>query len=265
MNEVSVMNTHTFAVCAYKQSPYLEACIQSLCEQTLKSHIVIATSTPNDFIYGVARKYHLEVFTHPDGGIANDWNFALHCADSEYCTLAHQDDVYLPEYLEGCITKMDKRKNPLIAFTDYQEIIDQKRMPVNLNLKIKETLLFPLRHFDDSRFVRRRVLSFGSPICCPSVTYHMKALRNFRFDPSMSVSLDWDAWERISALDGSFCYVAKPLMLHRIHELSETTNAIQDNRRSREDLRMLRRFWNRTFAQLIFRFYSRSQDSNHRG
>ena len=44
------MNDHTFAICAYKESPYLEECIKSLKNQTIKSNILIATSTPNDYI-----------------------------------------------------------------------------------------------------------------------------------------------------------------------------------------------------------------------
>ena len=48
------MNDHTFAICAYKESPYLEECIKSLKNQTIKSNILIATSTPNDYIKGIA-------------------------------------------------------------------------------------------------------------------------------------------------------------------------------------------------------------------
>ena len=44
------MNDHTFAICAYKESPYLEECIKSLKNQTIKSNILIATSTPTDYI-----------------------------------------------------------------------------------------------------------------------------------------------------------------------------------------------------------------------
>ena len=49
---------HTFVICAYKESPYLESCIKSLKAQIVKSDIKIATSTPNDYIYNVAKKYN---------------------------------------------------------------------------------------------------------------------------------------------------------------------------------------------------------------
>jgi hypothetical protein len=78
----------------------------------------------------------------------------------------------------------------------------------------------------------------------------------------MTVSLDWDAWERISRLKGDFCYIPRPLMQHRIHDESETTNAIGDNRRSDEDLAMFRRFWGKRMALFLFSKYIKSQNSN---
>ena len=64
------MDEHTFAVCAYKESPYLEECIKSLKNQTIKSNILIATSTPNDYIKGIADKYAIPYYINEgEGGI----------------------------------------------------------------------------------------------------------------------------------------------------------------------------------------------------
>ena len=48
---------HTFVVCAYKESPYLEECINSLEKQKVKSNIIISTSTPNRYIEEIAKKH----------------------------------------------------------------------------------------------------------------------------------------------------------------------------------------------------------------
>ena len=53
------INLHTFAVCAYGESPYLEECIESLKGQSIKSNILIATSTPNKYIKNIAEKYNV--------------------------------------------------------------------------------------------------------------------------------------------------------------------------------------------------------------
>ena len=43
-------NDHTFAICAYKESPYLESCIKSVLNQSVKTKVAISTGTPNDYI-----------------------------------------------------------------------------------------------------------------------------------------------------------------------------------------------------------------------
>ena len=75
---------HTFVVCAYKESAFLEECISSLIAQTVKSNILIATSTPCEFIESIAQKYQLSLFVNPvkGGGIACDWNFGYGKAET---------------------------------------------------------------------------------------------------------------------------------------------------------------------------------------
>ena len=69
---------HTFAVCAYGESPYLEECILSLKEQTLSTNILLATSTPNELIQSLCEKYDIQMYVNPGpGGIDGDWNFAV--------------------------------------------------------------------------------------------------------------------------------------------------------------------------------------------
>ena len=57
---------HTFIVLAYKESAYLEDCIKSVINQTYPSRVIIATSTPNDFISKLAKKYNIRAvsYTH---------------------------------------------------------------------------------------------------------------------------------------------------------------------------------------------------------
>ena len=35
---------HTFAICAYKESPFLQECIESLKKQTIATNIIMTTS-----------------------------------------------------------------------------------------------------------------------------------------------------------------------------------------------------------------------------
>jgi len=48
-------NIHTFVVLAYKESEYLEECINSVLNQSYKSEVVIATTTDNEYIRRLAK------------------------------------------------------------------------------------------------------------------------------------------------------------------------------------------------------------------
>lgn len=49
------INLHTFAVCAYGESPYLEECVQSLLAQKVRTRILIATQLPNHIYMELVR------------------------------------------------------------------------------------------------------------------------------------------------------------------------------------------------------------------
>lgn len=259
------MNDHTFAICAYKESPYLEECIQSLRNQTVKSNILVATSTPNDYIKGIADKYAIPYYINEgEGGITQDWNYAYSCAKTKYITIAHQDDVYEKDYLETALALIAKARHPLLFFSDYYEIRDGKKVISNQLLKVKRIMLLPLRIkvFQNVRWVRRRILSFGSPICCPSVTFATENLPETVFENHYRACEDWEAWEKISKRKGQFLYSTKLLVGHRIHEDSETTAAIGDNQRSKEEYEMFCKFWPKGAARFLLKFYSKGQNSN---
>ncbi len=257
---------HTFALCAYGESPYLESCIRSLKSQNVQSRILLATSTPSVMIDRLGHKYNIPVFVNTDSnGIGSDWNFAWQCADTALVTITHQDDIYEPKYAECLLKDLNEAVDPIIWFCDYYEMRDGIKVWENKNLRIKRLMLWPLKSkvFQKSRFIRRSILSLGSPICCPSVTYvKEKCGKGPVFSIEMKVSLDWDQWERQSRKSGSFVYCNQPLMCHRIHEKSATSDLIASHIRRKEDMEMYKRFWPVWIAKCLGRVYADSEKSN---
>ena len=258
--------THTFAICAYGKSPYLRECIESVLEQDRpESEVFIATSTPSEYIESLAAEYGLPVHVNTgEHGIGQDWNFAYSCATGDYVTIAHQDDVYLPGYAQEAVRMLSAVPDALIFFSDYGELRNGVPVTENRNLKIKRMLLRPLRDGRNAnkRWAKRRALSLGSAISCPAVTFVRASCPNPPFQTQMSCSLDWDTWEHLSRLDGSFMHSTKVLMYHRIHEESATTELIHNNVRGKEDQEMFGRFWPTPIARLLARAYSQSEKNN---
>ena len=257
--------THEFVLCAYKESAYLEECIISLKTQTVKSKIIITTSTPTSFIFNIAKKYNIPVFVNKSkGGIADDWNFGYAMTKADVVTIAHQDDIYEKHYVELVLSTIEKVNNPLIIFTDYGEIREGNKIVRTRLLQTKRIMLWPLRFklLQRSRFVRRRILSFGSPISCPAVSYYKQNLPKRPFKTGFRSDLDWQTWERFSVLKGSFVYISKIGMYHRIHQDSETTKILIENRRCEEDFQMFCKFWPKGIAYIIEKIYSAAEKSN---
>ncbi len=257
---------HTFVICAYKESPYLKNCIRSLLNQTVKSRIIMATSTPNAHIKRLAQMYSIPLYINSEpSGIATDWNFAYRQANTKLVTIAHQDDIYNPSYLEEILAALNKAKNPILAHTAYYEIRNKQPIYKNRLLTVKKVLLLPFvtRLTWNSIFLRRRSLAFGCGICCPSVTYVKTRLPEKPFKVGCKANLDWEAWECYSKLPGAFCYVPKPMMGHRVHEDSETSHVIgENNGRSAEDYAMYQKFWPDFMAKFLMHFYKKGQESN---
>ena len=246
-------SSHTFVVCA------------SVLDQTVKTKVIITTSTPNSYIFNVAERYGTSLFVNKQHkGIADDWNFAFQCVDTPLLTLAHQDDVYEKEYAEEVLRAVNASINPLIVFSDYNELREEEFVTSNRLLLVKRFMLWPFKwkHLQKIRFVRRRILSFGNAICCPSVTFVKEEMPELLFKNNMKSNIDWQAWEQISHLKGEFIYISRPLMRHRLHKESTTSELLETNGRKKEDLYMFRKFWPLWIAKMIDKVYQINEKSN---
>lgn len=257
---------HTYVICAYEKSEYLEKCIKSLKRQTIKSKIIVATHTPNDYIRELCKNYNLELFVNEgEGGITQDWNYAISVCGTKYVTIAHQDDVYSPNYTSMVISSLNKKKKPLIAFSDYFEIRNGKKLSTSTMIRIKKILLFPLRFgfVRNNILLRRRCLSLGDPIICPSITYAVENLNIPIFNNNYICVEDWEMLEKVFSMKGDIVYVPHKLCGHRIHSGSTTSKALANGIRKKENLEIFMKFWPLPIAIFINRLYNISEKYNN--
>lgn len=260
---------HTFTVLAYGQSPYLEECIKSLKRQTVPSRIIMATSTPSPFLTALSERYGIPVVVNERReGIAADWSFAYNAFTSEYVTLAHQDDVYAPQYAEECLASAGRHAGNLIIFTGSSELTDGIPRGCSLNLLVKRALLssfFCGRECIGSPFLKKSLLSFGNSIACPSVMFHRSKIGPFAFARNLSYNLDWDAWLRLASYEGGFVYVRNNLVTHRIHRDSELVRGTVGRGRGKEDSALFERIWPKPVAAFMAMLYILGHGASRKG
>jgi glycosyltransferase involved in cell wall biosynthesis len=252
-------NQLCFVIPAYGDSPFLEDCISSLKNQSIKASIILATSKPTQFIEEIATNHNLPLKINSDGGgIAADWNFALQQGGDQLVVLAHQDDVYYEDYSSRVLEMFQRNPDLGIAFSDSSEMIDDIEHQYPKRELIKRVLrefAFLRAKVVRTRAAKYRLLCLGCPIPCPSVVFNRSVIPEFRFSTDFVINLDWEAWTRISNLAAPIGYMRGNLVKHRIHAKSETQAALSDNRRSDEDMRMFLRFWPKSIAKILHFFY----------
>ncbi len=251
---------HTFAVLAFRDSPYLEECIKSLKKQTIPSKILLCTSLLTDNIRGLSEKYDIPVRINEegDGSAASNWSFSYNICDTKYVTLAHDDDIYLPAYTEECLRVISKVDKSLLVFTDYDDMFEGKIIKTNIKKLVKKLLILPFlfKKEINSSFVRRLVLSFGNPIRCPTVMYNKENIGRIEFSKKFTFVIDWDMWIRLAERRGSFIYVDKKLLLYRIHKGSETFANIKNKRTKLEERMIFEELWPKPIANILSALYS---------
>jgi glycosyltransferase involved in cell wall biosynthesis len=258
--------SHSFVVLAYGESPYLDECLASLSSQEHPVPVVVSTSTPHPGLDRTCTAHGATLRVHgPNRGIGHDWNVGYASATTDWVTLAHQDDVYNPEYTSFVRDSAAAHPGDRMVFSTYYEIANGQRRPTVSMLRIKRILLelgFLGATRVNSRARKRRVLRFGNPVSCPTVALNKRALGDFRFRDDMKTNMDWLAWLDIADEPGGIGLSRRPLVGHRIHARSETSTTISEGDRYREDLEIFERLWPAPIARLIASVYARSYRSN---
>ena len=237
---------HTFVICAYKESKYLEDCIRSLKAQEVKSYIKIATSTPNEYIYSIANKYGIDVFVNNMkkenniSNIGNDWQFAYNIAETGLVTIAHQDDIYLKNYTKDLL-KYKKKYRDMTLFTTPSITLKDGRVKLG---KVE--------------FIKRWSVTLGNPIIAPSCAYDKRLCPKDLFISSFQFALDWECVLRLAKLEGRFVLSKSPGICYRVHDGAATKKSILNHSRQMEESIMFDRLLPKPIAGIVKKLYQSS-------
>jgi glycosyltransferase involved in cell wall biosynthesis len=252
-------DTHTFVVPTFGRPAWLAECLESLRAQTVRSRILVTTSTPNEEVQTIAAAQDVPVVVNPEcGGIGADWNFALAQAPAGWVTIAHQDDWYAPAYAERCLEGGATTPRPLLVFSSCTEVFEETGREVG-NVAIKRAIceaVFAGGSAITARWRKRLLLSFADPIPCPAVMLYRDAAPRFAFERGWKCGLDWAAWLELARHEGAFVYVREALVRRRVHP--GCTTQVNLDARAEEDSRILRQLWPAPVAGIIAAMYARS-------
>ena len=88
------------------------------------------------------------------------------------------------------------------------------------------------------------------------------ALPDFRFPVGFQSNLDWIAWIQLARRTGGFVYVRENLVSKGVHGDSETTVAIANRVREREDREIFDMLWPRPVAAALAVLYKLGYRAN---
>ena len=226
------MRKHTFVILAYNESDDLEECIKSVLKQSVKSNVLIATSTPNDYIMNLASLYSLGVMVNKsESNKGNDYNFAINSYDSLLITIAHQDDLYDRNYTKEILKAYKTSKDATIIFTDNYEIKDAKKIKKSRQLFLKRFFLFPLSisFFQNKKFFKMRALRRNKYICTSSITFVKKNISKDIFPTDLKYDNDWKGLIDLAKDDTKFVYIRKKLVGYRIDNLKPEKEKLSED------------------------------------
>ena len=251
---------HTFVILAYNESDDLEECIKSVINQNVKSNIVIATSTPNDYIIDLASNYSLGVMVNKNkSNKGGDYNFSLNSFDTELITIAHQDDLYDRNYTKEIIACYEKHPEATIIFTDNYEIKDSVKIKKSKKLFWKRYFIFPLRFklFQNKKIFKIRSLRRDKYICTSSITFVKKNIKKEVFPTNLKYDNDWQGLINLAKENTSFVYLSKKLVGYRVIE--KKNNKIKE----KEDEKIRSSLYPKWYYNKFIKKYDNKENKNN--
>jgi glycosyltransferase involved in cell wall biosynthesis len=206
------MSKITVCLPTYNRAPLLKKCLASILNQTVGDYeVIVADNCSTDATAEVVR-----AFAHPRlryhrherniGPFAN-MNWLIEHASGDYLCIAHDDDVYGPDFLQRESAMLDRYPNVGMVHCAVH-VVDIDGTPRQVVRAYPTTRVLPGR----DEFVRYLQ---GHNVCCSSVMARRALFRDNPFD-SRFLSADFLMWIKF-ALRADVAYIAEPLLDMRVH------------------------------------------------
>ena len=238
------MTKISICVPTYNGAPYLEACLDSVLNQTYEDIEVLAVDDGStDVTFEILKRYAARderirlVRNENNLGLVGNWNRCIELAQGEWIKFVFQDDLIAPHCLERLIAASAEGASFIACKRDYlfdegtsekvrqfyldnQHLIDST-FPESGGLSAQEYCQLTLDH-TGMNFV-------GEPT---SVMLRKTVFKRYGlFNPHLIMSCDLEYWTRV-AIHTGLVYVAENLATFRVHKgaTSETNRTCRQYR-----------------------------------
>jgi glycosyltransferase involved in cell wall biosynthesis len=213
----------------YNRAALLDGCLRSILSQTFRDYeILVLDNCSTDHTSDVVPRFRDDRLRYHRNdrniGPFPNMNLAIEMARGEYLCIAHDDDVYLPRFLERTVALLDAHPGVGMVHCAVFET-DASGARRRLVRAYRQTRVLEGRQVF-LRFLR------GHNVCCSSVMVRRALVaRVGGFDPRY-LCADFHLWLRL-ALHGDVGYVSDPLVEMRVHR-DTVTNWLDPARWHRE-------------------------------
>lgn len=230
----------TFAIPCHDGARHLRPLLESLLAQRdVDVRLLLVDDASTDGSSGLAKHVagnRIEVVEFaPALGIPGNWNRAADLIETDFFCLAHQDDVYAPDYAVSLLAALAAHPSAAAAYARVDAIDDQGRRVRSLSERYKDRFWRQLDGMDTAEATFKRLFA-GNYVSCPSLLYRTAAFRAVgQFDVEYRFVADWEWLLRASAKGFGLVPVARTLVSYRRHQRQATRQEVASLRRYREE------------------------------
>ncbi|MEZ5966292.1 MAG: glycosyltransferase [Planctomycetota bacterium] len=229
----------TFAIPCRDGERHLPALLRSLLAQTVPCRLLLLDDASSDASVSVARAVAgdaLAVVRNDEAlGIPGNWNRAADLVGTEFFCLAHQDDVYAPEFGAAMLEALRCAPDAAAAHCPARAIDDEGRVLHSLPERYKARFWRSLPPAEPPESGFRRLFG-GNYVNCASLVYRRAAFVAVgRFDADFRFAPDWEWLLRAHAKGWRLAAVPHALVSYRRHPRQATQQAARSLRRYREE------------------------------
>lgn len=229
----------TFAIPCRNAGPHLRPLLESLVAQQRQDfELLLVDDASTDGSAELARSVVGDrISIHRNDrplGIGGNWNRCIALTKTPLLCLAHQDDVYRPEYLSVMSAALEARPRASVAHCRAFTLDAAGREFVAPTERYKDR--FWKGHSRRGAPALYASLLAGNWIVAPSALFRTQALREAGgFAEHLRFVLDWELWLRLLRAGAELVGVEDRLVGYRRHEASATAAEERSHNRYKEE------------------------------